>query len=215
MSLREEVKILLSEGRYDELVNKALHNQGVIKYLLRLLYHPYGAERWWAIEGLGRISEAMEKTDPDAVRELIRRLLWSMNDESGTASWSAPEAVGEIIFRSPERFKEFISIVVYASEEEIFHRGIAWVLGRVGQVRPELVQEFIPLLIKFLNNPRPEVRAYSAWSLGQIGVKEALPKLKELVDEQSLIEVYEEGKVHNKSVHQLVEEAISNIEKME
>ncbi|GAB6179548.1 hypothetical protein JCM14036_08670 [Desulfotomaculum defluvii] len=211
--LREEVNTLLKELRYSELVARALENPGIMRYLFRLLYHPYGLERWRAIEGLGCITEAMQQENPEAVREVIRRLLWSMNDESGTTSWSAPEAIGEIVYRKPEELQEFIPIVVNASEEEIFHRGIAWTLGRVGSKRPELVQEFIPLLRQFLSHPKPEVRGHAARSLGQIGcsARETLPGLQALLQDYQEIEVYEVSDMVYVQVKDLAERAMQRI----
>lgn len=213
MFLREEMNLLLSENRYEELVERALQNPAIIKYLFRPLYHPYGAQRWQAIEALGRVTEAMAQRDPEAVREIIRRLLWSMNDESGSASWSAPEAIGEIIYGNPDLFKDYVAIVVNASEEEIFHRGIAWSLGRIGRQRPDLVQEFLPLLVEFLRHPRAEVRGYAARALGQIGspAGEALSKLKELVEDRTVVEVYEGNKIVSYQVNELAKEAIAKI----
>jgi len=211
MSIQKEITSLLKEAKYDELVSKTLKNKGVIKYLLRLLYHPYGLERWQAVEGLGYISKALVVTETEAVKELIRRLLWSMNDESGTTSWSAPEAIGEIIFRNPEQFQEFVSIVVNASEEEIFHRGVAWALGRIGQVRPDMVKEFIPLLIQFLRHRKPEVRGYAAWALGQMGAQGVQEKLAGLLNDHAEVEVYEEGVLAYKTVRDLSQEAMNKI----
>ncbi|MEG6523659.1 DVU0298 family protein [Desulfotomaculum sp. 1211_IL3151] len=212
-NIREEVNHLLKEGRYQELVAKALESPGILRYLFRLLYHPYGLTRWRAIEGLGCITQALQQQNPEAVREVIRRLLWSMNDESGTTGWSSPEAIGEIIRRNPEEYREFISIVVNASEEEIFHRGIAWTLGRVGSLRPDLVQEFIPLLKDFLLHPRPEVRGYAARSLGQIGptAKEALPTLQGLLKDHREIEVYQGNELANVKLGDLAQVAIHSI----
>lgn len=200
---------MLKEAKYDELVARALADRSVIKYLFQPLYHPYGTERWRAIKGLGHVGRELAKTDPGAARELIRRLLWSMNDESGTTGWSAPEAIGEIIYHNPEMFQEFIPIVVHASEEEIFHRGIAWTLGRLGQIRPGMVREFIPLLVKFLSHPRAEVRGYAAWSLGQMGTGEALSGIENLLEDASRVEVYEGQEITMKGVNQLAREAIS------
>lgn len=213
MKLKEEVELLLKGKNYTELAARMLQQPSLMKYLFRLLYHPYGEGRWLAIQGLGQVSsELVKRNDIEGVREILRRLLWSMNDESGSASWSAPEAISEIIARNPEVFKEYVSIVVHASEEEIFHRGIAWALGRLGGVRPDLVQPFMPLLRGFLAHQRPEVRGYAAQALGQIGetAAEALADLEKLRSESVEIEVYE-GEITAKTVQQLAAEAIDKI----
>ncbi|AQS60204.1 DVU0298 family protein [Desulforamulus ferrireducens] len=213
MKLREEVESLLKEKNYEELAARVLRQPNLMKYLFRLLYHPYGESRWLAIQGLGQVSAELVKRDKvEDVREILRRLLWSMNDESGSASWSAPEAIGEIIARNPEVFKEYVSIVVHASEEEIFHRGIAWALGRIGEVRPDLVQPFMPLLREFLVHRRPEVRGYAAQALGRIGkpAAESLAELEPLRSEFVDIEVYEE-QITAKTVGLLAQEAIDKI----
>lgn len=214
MRLRQEVEIYLQEKNYPALVKQALQNPGVFKYLYRLFYHPYGLDRWRAIEGLGLITSAMAQDNPEGVREILRRLLWSMNDESGTTGWSSPEAVGEIVFHQPELFSEYISIVVYASEEEIFHRGVAWALGRIAQKRPDLMLEFQPLLREYLADPRPDVRGHAAWALGQMGTlaKASLPELRPLLGDDAQIEVYEGQEVVLREVGQLARRAIARIE---
>lgn len=214
MNMKEEVAMLLNEKRYAKLVGQALRNPGLLRYLYRLFYHPYGLARWRAIEGLGHISAAMAKENPEGVREILRRLLWAMNDESGTASWSSPEAIGEIIYHNPEKFQEYISIVVYASEEEIFHRGIAWALGRIAQRRSDLLEEYIPLLRDFLSHPKPDVRGHAAWSLGQMGAaaRVALPELRALQQETTMIEMYHLQEITLKAVGEIASEAIKRLE---
>ncbi|ABO51432.1 HEAT domain containing protein [Desulforamulus reducens MI-1] len=213
MSIKEEINQLLKEMRYEELVARTLENQGTLRYLFRLLYHPFGLERWRAIAGLGYITEAMLQNSQGDVREIIRRLLWSMNDESGTTSWSAPEAIGEIIYHNPNEFAEFVPIVVNASEEEIFHRGIVWTLGRVGSKEPGLVREFMPLLINFLSHPKPEVRGHAARSLGQMGseAKGALLFLGGLLKDNNEIEVYESNQIINIKIRDLAQRAMKYI----
>ncbi|CCO08113.1 DVU0298 family protein [Desulforamulus hydrothermalis] len=213
MGLREATEKLLSRHQHEELADLAVQNRAAVKYLFRCFYHPYGLRRWQAIEGLGRVAEALALKEPESVREIIRRLLWSMNDESGNSNWSAPEAVGEIIYRRPDLFGEFVPIVVNAAAEEIFHRGIAWALGRIGQRRPDLVQEFIPLLINSLTHPAAEVRGYAAWALGQLGssARSALTELNRLLDDRSEVEMYEDGGLAIRQVAYLAGAAIDKI----
>lgn len=215
MPLRDEVNSMVKENRYEELAYLAMEKKGVIKYVLSLLYDHYGKERWQAIEALGYIASRMSVEEPDTVRELIRRLLWSMNDESGSASWSAPEAIGEIIYGNTPLYQGFIPVVVNASEEEIFQRGILWALGRIAQREPSLVQEFVPLIMEQLGNKNSQVRGYAAWSLGEIGITEAIPILGSMSGDSNIVEVYEEREIKYKSVGQLAVEAVKKIKNRE
>ena len=57
------------------------------------------------------------------VGEVVRRLLWSMNDESGSVGWSAPEAVAEIVVHVP-RLDEYAEVVASSIDLDPFQRGV-------------------------------------------------------------------------------------------
>lgn len=43
--------------------------------------------RWRAIEGMGAVAHRMAGEDPEAVRNILRNLLWTINEESGGIGW--------------------------------------------------------------------------------------------------------------------------------
>ena len=47
-----------------------------------------------------------------------RRLIWSLNDESGGIGWGAPEAMGEILARSEKLSCEFYCILLAYIRED-------------------------------------------------------------------------------------------------
>jgi len=54
-----------------------------------------------ASEALGKVAAMEADKDLEPVRDLLRRLFWMMNDESGNTCWYAPEAIGEILYNVP------------------------------------------------------------------------------------------------------------------
>ena len=61
---------------------------------------------WRAAFGLGLAVSFMVKKDMEAARIFMRRLMWSMNEESGNLGWGIPEAMGCILAESPALAKE-------------------------------------------------------------------------------------------------------------
>ena len=47
----------------------------------------------------------------------MRRLMWSLNDESGSIGWGAPEAMAEIMARNKKLADEYYKILISYSEQ--------------------------------------------------------------------------------------------------
>lgn len=50
-----------------------------------------------AARGLGRVVAHMADTNLESARNVVRRLMWHMNEESGNIGWGIPEAFGEVL----------------------------------------------------------------------------------------------------------------------
>jgi hypothetical protein len=112
--------------------------KGARRYL-KALYSPVDRERFQAALDLGGYAEELWSDNPSSVRELLRRLSWSLNEESGATGWGAPEAIGEIAARIPEMEKLYGSVFPgYLSHAEVFldnavlDAGALWAIGRLG-----------------------------------------------------------------------------------
>lgn len=192
---KEEVRNLLVEGRLDELAETTARNKGRIRYLRRLLYDPDELVRWRAVEALGLTAARLAGRDPEAVRVLLRNLLWTINEESGGIGWGAPECIGEIVYRLPEMVPEYASIILSFAEEEMLRRGVLWAAGRIAQARPGLVREALPELTVFLDDPDPVVRGYTLRLLGILGEKVDFERHAHLRDDRSSVPVYANGRL--------------------
>ncbi len=145
--------------------------------LLSILFNDDELLRWRTIEALGRVAGEAAVQAPDGVRDLIRRLLWLMNDESGGLLWQGPEVIAEILSNAPDLL------------EEPFERGSAWALARLAGERPELWRDRVGHILPALTDPDPFLRAHAAAALGPLG-EEAVHRLR---SDLASISVYDRG----------------------
>lgn len=102
-----------------------------LRVLSSLLFETDPLIRWRTIEALGYIAAETDKNNPDAVHRLLQRLLWLMNDESGGLCWHAPEAIAEILYRTPRLMPEFGVILLSFLNEEPFEVGVRLGIARL------------------------------------------------------------------------------------
>lgn len=200
---KSQIVALLESRNYSELAELMARRKGSLRYLNRLLYDTGSLVRWRAVEGMGVVADRLAGESPEAVRVIIRNLLWSINDESGGIGWSAPECIGEIIYRRPEMFSEFASIILSFADEKMLRRGVLWAAGRIAQASPGLVREDLPALAAYLDDPDPVVRGYTIRLLGIMGEDPGFAHHPHLLHDQSPVPVYENGQVREVTVAEL------------
>lgn len=198
--IKEEIISLLENQKFDHLAELVARKRSLLRYLNRLLYSPAGLLRWRAVEGMGAVARRLAGEDPEAVRNIIRNLLWTINEESGGIGWSAAECIGEIIYRRPDMFQEYASIIISRADEEMLRRGVVWAAGRIAQARPGLVRESLPDLAEFLDDPDPVVRGYTLRLFGILGERPDLSRRPHLLDDLSPVPVYENGQIREVTV---------------
>lgn len=104
--------------------------------------------KWRAVRAMGRVVSAMATEKPEKARIIMRRLMWSLNDESGGIGWGAPEAMGEIMARNKTLAREYRNILLsYVNpqgnylEYDPLRKGADWAIARVKKVYPDFLDE--------------------------------------------------------------------------
>ncbi len=207
MTMRAKVCELVDLNRIEEAAALVAAERTAVKGLFGLLFERYGERRWRAIEVLGKAVPLMENAEPEKGLDIIRRLFWSLNDESGGVGWSAAEAIGAIVAERPDLFGHFAPNLYYNYlDEPPVRRGILWAIGRIGEKSPELVAEAVPEVETLLHDPDPEVRGYAAWALGKLGVPSA--GLNDLTADENSIELWDQGRLWRPTVGELARAAL-------
>jgi hypothetical protein len=193
---KNEVKALLQDYNIPELVAAGTRDRGLIRTLISLVYDKEDVMSWRAIEAIGHIAGAIAATNPDVIRNLSQRLLWMLREESGNGPGSAPEMLGEIVRNSADAFCDIAAIITSFHDEEMLRRGVLRATWRICEVRPDLIcltHEMIGQKL-YLDDPDPVVRSYALMIAGKLGLKEFLPLMEKLRDDNSTVRMYEDGR---------------------
>lgn len=210
-TLKEQVTTQLRTGDWGSLIATLRTDRKAWSYLIRALYLPDDIVGWRAVEGFGRAVAALSTSDTETCREMFRRLFWALNDESGTSGQRVAPAVGEGVARAPDVFGEYALITWPALDEPYLQAGVAWAMGRIGQVRPDLVQKAVPDLAALLTSADPQVRGHAAWALGEIGTPAADAALAPLTQDEATVDIFLDGELRRTSVGELARTALEKI----
>lgn len=158
----------------------ALPRSQVLKALFAALSHHDQHLRWRAVSAMGPVVAELAEQDLEAARVVMRRLMWSLNDESGGIGWGAPEAMAECLVHHEQLAEEYTHILVSFMREDGFYleypplqQGLMWGLGRLAEVRPQLLRRKNALLYlpSYLDSPDHLVRERAARALELLTAK--------------------------------------------
>jgi HEAT repeat protein len=219
--LKQAVLNLLNANAFEASLPKLcmLPARQVINPLFSFLLHSDERLRWRAIAAMGAVVENLAREDMEGARVIVRRLLWSLNEESGGIGWGAPEAMAEIMARHEGLAREYSHMLVsYMDSEGNFleyeglQRGLLWGLVRLARVRPLMVAEAGVHLQKYLESTDANIRGLAAWASGLLGVQEIRPRLQMLVKDDSLLRLCIDNEFTQVRVQDLAAKALSLLE---
>ncbi len=176
-----------------------------LRVLTSMTYDRDELMRWRAIEATGWVVAARSASDLDRVRDIIRRLFWQMNDESGGLLRHGPELIAEILVNVPILISEYAHMLPPFFREEPFERGAHLAVHRIAQRQPEPFSGSVSELSVATEDSDPVVRAYAALTLGVLGATEGRGSVERLLNDDSELRCYDFD--HGKLVSMRVFEA--------
>ncbi|MBF0557506.1 MAG: hypothetical protein HQL08_01865 [Nitrospirae bacterium] len=211
--MKGKVRKLLESRDYEDVAQMARQDRGVIRWLISLAYDKEEEITWRAIEAVGVISKKYSKEIMDVLRDTVRRLLWSMGEESGGIGWSAAEMLGEIIAGDPDAFNDIVPILWSFKEEDMFRSGILWAMGRISLVRPDMTAFIADDLPGMMRDPNPNVRGYAAWVAGISGAGNLVEHISRLLDDASPVAFYRDGNLTSRTLSEIARDAMHKMPK--
>jgi hypothetical protein len=135
MRLKERVMELLRQGDTAGLERLVADQPAAVRFLQGRLWDADSEIREGAAQALGAAAAA----HPDLGREVLRRALWALNDESATNGAYMLPAIGEIGYRAPDLANPFVGPMTSYLWDEGLRPGILRALCRIAETAPELV----------------------------------------------------------------------------
>ena len=192
----------------------------IVNGLFSFLYSQDEIIKWRAVTFMGLSVQALAGEDMESARDIVRRLMWNLNDESGGIGWGAPEAMGEILACHDGLAGEYAPILLsYADrngnylELSMLQRGLLWGIGRFSEVRPHVVRGSKSHFFPYLESEDPGVRGHAARIVGLIGTMEERDCLSPLAGDNADYATYYDRRCMRCIVGETAREAISSIEK--
>ncbi len=197
---------------------EALPHRRVINALISRFCDGNDCVRWRAILAAGRVVAALGESDMESARNIMRRYMWMLNDESGGIGWGVPEAMGETMARSRWLADEYAVILcsyIHPDrnflEHPVLQQGLLWSLGRLAQVRPVLIAHAAVDLLPFFKSIDPVHRGYAAWISGHMQNILFLPALDRLKADDASIPLFDSGHLARTTVGRLAVRSIAKI----
>ncbi len=219
-ALKREVRRLLEEESLADAVValRRLPARQVVNPLISFFCSADERLKWRAVTAMGVVVAALFEQTPESARVVMRRLMWSLNDESGGIGWGAPEAMAEIMARSRPLADEFSCLLVsYLDpdgnylEHEILQRGALWAAARVAHVRPDLMAPAVRFLPPYLRSSDPYHRGLAAWAAAPLADARLKPLLQSLVGDMETVVIYMDGRLENLTVAELARGALDRL----
>lgn len=162
--------------RLETEITDAASARAALNPLLALLSRPEA--RWQAAHGLGLAVPLIAEDSLESARVVMRRLMWSLNEESGNLGWGVPEAMACILAGSPalsgEYARIFISYGYETGKDDNFldhgplRQGVYWGVGRIAQTAPLAALPALPHLISALADEDRPIRGMAVWALAEL-----------------------------------------------
>ncbi len=196
----------------------------VLNTLFSALCNPLDRVRWNAVICFGTIVPRLAEERIEEARVIMRRFLWSLNDESGGIGWGAPESLAEIMCHCGQLRREYLHMLIsYMCEdgEEFFQdgnylelpmlqRGLLWGIGRLCQChRDEMIeQNIVENVAAYLSSTDSTVSGLAIWALGLLQAKTTAQRIAPFLDEDKVIQIYRDNFLQDVELGVLAEEAL-------
>lgn len=190
-NFKEEIALLIT-----------VYSSKMITPLFSASYNPSKEIRWHAVSSFGYLTKYLAENNPTKIREIMRRCIWMLTEESGGIPWNAPAIMGEIIANNREAAQVFSSILfsyVYEPGEgpENFLDNLQlrissyWGIFRLSQILPEFVIENEKIIMQRLERENnPEALVLLCLTVANVGLGERLTKMESLTSDARRVELY-------------------------
>ena len=126
---------------------------------------------------LGGVMAKLYGESHEEAKNIVRRFMWHMNEESGNIGWGIPEAFGETLAQCPPLADTFKGVLLHYVYDAPEGRSTSFcdhaplrvscykAIGRLLEARPDLVNSALPILRHSAQNESDDVCREAARAL--------------------------------------------------
>lgn len=220
LEMKQALVNALEANDYETVTTLALQSRKVFSVLVRLSYDKTTLIGWRAISAIGHVSSLYVRNNYDFLRDAIRKLLWSLSDESGGIGWSAPEILGEIVSADPQKMSDVIPLIaeIFTIEERVFRPGVLFALKRIAETHPDSVAPFKSVVIGGLVEDDPLARIYALELVnmlkerfGSEDTREVISRVESLKQDKAVAWVYRKEGFEDLEVREMANKVHNNL----
>lgn len=207
-TVKNQVLALVQSQDLDRSIEglQAMAAKDAVNGLFSLICREDPLLRWRAVTCMGISVARLAEENMEEARIIMRRLLWSLNDESGGIGWGAPEAMAETMCHHGGLAEEYVHMLISYMREDgeelcqdgnyiehpLLQRGLLGGVARLSECRPELLRERgaagdIP---PYLQAADAEVRGLAALACDRLLLSAAKPQLQQLTTDTATFRFY-------------------------
>jgi len=167
-------------------------------HLFSYFYNQDELIKFRSVTAMGELVARIADNRLENARIIMRRLMWNLNDESGGIGWGSPEAMGEILSKSPALAREFKSILFsYLDhkgnhiEHEMLQRGVLWGIGTyLGTAPDDLTDVTREQLQAHLHSKDPVKCGYAIRALSNAHAFECMDLPDSIQADTTTVDIY-------------------------
>lgn len=167
-------------------------------HLFSYFYSKEELIKFRSVTAMGELVARIAGNRLENARVILRRIMWNLNDESGGIGWGSPEAMGEILSKSPALAREFKSILFsYLDhkgnhiEHDMLQRGVLWGIGTyLGTAPRDITDATREQLETHMGSSDPVKRGYAIRALHNADVFKCMTLPEFIQTDRTPIDIY-------------------------
>ncbi len=213
--IKKQVMELLQRDDLYSLNRMLKDSQRVLSALFSMTYDKDSLLAWKAIRAYGILLVSLAEQAPEQAGEQVRRLLWSVTEESGGLGWAAIEILTEVICNARGKMDALVPLLNQYAEESVFVPSVLYALRRLTECLnrvPWPEDEVWALLEEAQHLDSPEVRGHLVLAYAKLkGYMERLPELNKdhLLQDHRPFTYYDGHQMRTTTVAALTEEVLN------
>ncbi len=171
-----------------------------------------------AIPAMARVVNRMATENMEKARIIMRRFMWSLNDESGGIGWGAPESMAAVMAEHEGLAKEFGSVFVsYLNPDGNFlehpplQRGLLWGLAFVGKERPDMFQAAEQYMAPYFSSEDPVVRGQALRAAATLKMTSCKGEIEGLLTDTTPVRLLGDVEPYETTIADLARQAVNSV----